>query len=396
VETPPRTPARVAPESPAATRDSFPPTRAAALARLASVDAARYARTRNHLRGAVTRLSPYLTHGLLSVPEVVAALPDDAEKLRAELGWREYFALVHRIEGARIFADRFTAQPRRAAGAHPRRLPRALLTGETGITALDRAIADLLTTGYVHNHARMWIAAVACHVAGADWRAGAAWFQYHLLDGDLASNTLSWQWIAGTGSSKPYLADQANLDRFADTHQPGSFLDRPHDDLLRGPIPEVLRDAVDFTLPAQLPDAPLGPLDPKQPLLAYHPWGIDRTWRANEPGERVLFLEPALLERHPLSARRLAWISAAAADVPGLRIAVADARQVLSDRIAAAARNEAAPVRHRAHPAVAHWPGPKDPHPTAFAHGWPRGDAPRSFSAFWAVVGPPRRAPRRT
>ena len=49
----------------------------------------------------------------------------------------------------------------------------------------------------MHNHARMWLASVACHLAGADWRAGAAWFQHHLLDGDLASNALSWQWVAG-------------------------------------------------------------------------------------------------------------------------------------------------------------------------------------------------------
>ena len=60
-----------------------------------------------------------------------------------------------------------------------------------------------MDVGYVHNHARMWLASVVCHLAGADWRAGAAWFSFHLLDGDLASDTLSWQWVAGTGSHKP-------------------------------------------------------------------------------------------------------------------------------------------------------------------------------------------------
>ena len=92
---------------PPAIADAFPPDRTAALEHVASVDPATYARTRNHLRGAVTRLSPYLTHGLVSVPEVLAAVGPNAGKLAQELGWREYFHLVHEREGAAILRDRF-------------------------------------------------------------------------------------------------------------------------------------------------------------------------------------------------------------------------------------------------------------------------------------------------
>jgi deoxyribodipyrimidine photo-lyase len=367
---------------------AFPPDRTAALARLDAIDPSAYARTRNHLRGAVTRLSPYLTHGLVAVPDVLKAVGPGAGKLAQELAWREFFQLVHEREGASILRDRFGPQPRLAPGAGPRRLPAALVAGRTGIEALDAAVRALVDEGYVHNHARMWLASVACHVAGADWRAGAAWFQHYLLDGDLASNALSWQWVAGSGSSKPYLADQANLNRFADTGQRGTFLDRPHAALLVGPVPEALREDVELDLPSVLPDLPAPVLDPERPLLAYHPWGLDPTWRAEDDGERWLLLEPVFFARHPWSAARLAWLLAAARSVPGLRVGVADAHDVLAPRVAAAAAGRAAPVVHRAHPAVAHWPGPSDPAPTAFRHRWRAAAAPRSFSAFWSRVGP--------
>ena len=367
---------------------AFPPTRAAALERARMIDARAYARTRNHLRGAVSRLSPYLTHGLVSVPEVLAiAAPDAAGKFAQELAWREFFQLVYERDGRSIFADRSGTQPRRSAAAHPRRLPRAIVEGHTGIDALDDAVRALVDDGYVHNHARMWLASVACHVGGADWRAGAAWFFFHLLDGDLASNTLSWQWVAGTLTHKPYLADQASLDRFSDRTQRGTFLDRPASELLEGPVPDALVESVELDLPVTLPDLPPPSLDPDRPLLAYHPWALDPTWRADDDAERWLLLEPALFTRHPWSRDRLAWVLTAALEVPGLRVAVTDARTLLAERVAASGRGDAAAVHHRTHPGVAHWPGAADPTPRAFAQRWTHDSAPRSFSAFWKRVG---------
>jgi deoxyribodipyrimidine photo-lyase len=368
---------------------TFPPARAAALERLAGVDVRAYARSRNHLRGAVSRLSPYLTHGLIGLPEVMAAVGAGAGKFAQELAWREFFGLVHLREGRRIFNDRFGPQPRRAPNASPQQLPVALMRGETGIDALDAAVRALVDGGYLHNRQRLWLAAVTCHLAGADWRAGAAWFFYHLLDGDLASNTLSWQWVSGSGAAKPYLADQANLNHFSDMAQHGTFLDHPSAGLLARPIPEVLRENAPLALHAQLPDLPAPSFDPAQPLLLYHPWGLDPTWRAEERADRWLLLEPALFGRHPLGPQRIAWLLAAAAGVPGLKVAVADAPPLLRERLAAVAAGRAAPVRHRAHPAVTHWPGDPDPWPTVFAERWPGASAPRSFSAFWKRVEGP-------
>jgi deoxyribodipyrimidine photo-lyase len=73
------------------------------------------------------------------------------------------------------------------------------------------------------------------HVRHVHWRAGADWLVAHLLDGDLASNHLSWQWVAGTFSSKPYLFDAANVAHWAPPawHSPGTAIDRPRDELER-------------------------------------------------------------------------------------------------------------------------------------------------------------------
>jgi deoxyribodipyrimidine photo-lyase len=375
---------------PPAMAAAFPPSRCVALERARAVDARRYAQTRNHLRGAVSRLSPYLTHGLVSVPEVLEASGAGGGKFEQELAWREFCQVVHEREGRGIFMDRFRAQPRRAPDASPRRMPAALVAGRTGIEALDDAVCALVDTGYVHNHARMWLASAACHVAGADWRAGAAWFYFHLLDGDLASNTLSWQWVAGSGAARPYLADQANLNRFSDARQHGTFLDRTREALLTAPVPEVLRESVELALPATLPDLSPPRFDDRRTLLLYHPWSLDPTWRAAEDAERWLLIEPSLLTRRPWSRARLAWVLAAAGEVPGLRVAVADANDAVRERASAAARGSAPPVRFRAHPAVAHWHGAADPAPHAFAQRWTSPDAPRSFSAFWKRVAPLR------
>ncbi len=213
-----------------------PPSRSAALARVARIRPAEYARTRNHLEGAVTGLSPYLTHGVLTLPEVLAAvlqrgpLPAD-HKLVFEFGWREYFRHVwaHRRDG--ILAS-FHAGPQPGA-AYASALPADIRQAQTGVPAIDEAVRTLYTTGSLHNHARMWLASYVVHVRHVHWRAGADWMVAHLLDGDLASNHLSWQWVAGTGSHKPYLFNAENVARFAPAawHSAGSVIDRSYEAL---------------------------------------------------------------------------------------------------------------------------------------------------------------------
>jgi deoxyribodipyrimidine photo-lyase len=193
--------------------------RAAALARLAAIDPVAYARTRNHVDGAVTGLPPWIRHGVLSLAEVrdhaLAAVsrPQDAEKLISELGWRDYWRQVHAALGDRIGADIEppAALPRAAAID---RMPEDVLGARTGMVCIDAFVRRLHDTGWLHNHERMWLASWLVHVRGVHWRAGADWFLEHLLDGDPASNHLSWQWVAGTFSAKPYIFNRENLETF--------------------------------------------------------------------------------------------------------------------------------------------------------------------------------------
>ena len=103
----------------------------------------------------------------------------------------------------------------------------------TGLPVIDTAVRTLYATGYLHNHARMWLASYLVHLRRVHWRAGADWLYAHLLDGDLASNHLSWQWVAGTFSHKPYLFNAGNVARFAPApwHSPGSVIDTSYEAL---------------------------------------------------------------------------------------------------------------------------------------------------------------------
>lgn len=93
-------------------------------------------------------------------------------------------------------------------------LPDDINSANTGVACIDSFIEDLMNTGYVHNHARMYLASYIVHFRRIKWQAGAKWFLSHLLDGDEASNNLSWQWVASTFSSKPYIFNLENVDKY--------------------------------------------------------------------------------------------------------------------------------------------------------------------------------------
>ena len=196
----------------------FEPTRAEVLRRLDAVHPGEYARTRNALDGAVTGLSPYLTHGVVSLRDAVARVLQKhrlgfEDKLMFEFAWREFFHHVWSREGERVLHDMRPASM--WAGAYATALPADLREGRTGVPTIDAAVRQLYATGYLHNHARMWLASYAVHLRKVHWRAGADWMFGHLLDGDVPSNHLSWQWVAATFSSKPYLFNAENVARYA-------------------------------------------------------------------------------------------------------------------------------------------------------------------------------------
>lgn len=224
--------------------DPFPPTRHAALERIGAVRLDDYALSRNALEGAVSYLSPYITHGLVSLTEVLAHVtaqhPIDAQhKFVFELGWREYFRHVWRFRGAGILKSLHDGLL--PDDDYAKILPTDIREAATGVPVIDQAVRTLYGTGYLHNHARLWLASYMVHIRKLHWRVAADWLYGHLLDGDLASNHLSWQWVAGTGSRKAYLFNAENVARYARVpwHSPGSIVDASYealDKIARTPV----------------------------------------------------------------------------------------------------------------------------------------------------------------
>ena len=272
------------------------PTRRAALERISSVQPAAYARTRNHLDGAVTGLSPYLTHGVVTLHEVLAGVLEKhslevQHKLVYELGWREFFRHAWHHAGTGIFFS-LHGGPRPEAAYLPE-LPIDIRETRSGVPVVDEAVRTLYTTGTLHNHARMWLASYVIHIRGVHWRAGADWLVAHLLDGDLASNHLSWQWVAGTGSHKPYLFNADNVARFAPPHwhSPGTAIDRTYEELdrvARGFAAVHCEEPTGLSATAEpallaLPPTSLGLQEPDakalerlrgRPVWLVHPWAL--------------------------------------------------------------------------------------------------------------------------
>jgi deoxyribodipyrimidine photo-lyase len=304
------------------TLPEFPPTRAAALERLAAIDPAAYAATRNHLKGAVTYLSPYLTHGLLDVHEVVAhhQLPLQ-HSLTSELGWRCFFQHQLQHLGERLLDESQKPAPM-PERAYAKLLPLDVREGRTGLAVIDQAVRQLYTCGYLHNHARLWLASYIVHGRRVHWRAGADWLYGHLLDGDAASNHGSWQWVA----QRPYLFNADNVARFAprDWQVPGTVLDASyevHEDRAQGrksPLPAGPGTAERVEEPLLLDTPPEGLFALQTPelrsgaLQLRHPWHLADL----DPGTPGLLLLPSDgWKRLPWSAARWRWVAARAAQL---------------------------------------------------------------------------------
>lgn len=187
---------------------------------LHQIEPVSYAKSRNFLTGAVTKLSPYLRYGVLSLAEVRDTVlgkvktQDDGTKLINELGWRDYWQRLYAQLGDKIWQDQEAYKTGYSVKDYADTLPEDIISGTTGLVCIDNFSYDLRSTGYLHNHARMWMAAYIVHWRRIRWQVGAKWFLSNLLDGDPASNNLSWQWVASTFSHKPYFFNRENLERY--------------------------------------------------------------------------------------------------------------------------------------------------------------------------------------
>ncbi|MEM1443640.1 MAG: FAD-binding domain-containing protein [Verrucomicrobiota bacterium] len=201
----------------------LPSTRKEGLQRLEDFldnGARRYADRRNHVfpgHENVSRLSTATRTRLLLETEICEAArarfsPQAIEKFEQEVWWRLYWKgwLERRPEvWSRFRADLEDIQWFKRA--------ETVANGESGVAIMDYFARELVETGYMHNHARMWWASYWIHVERLPWQLGADFFHRYLFDGDAASNTLSWRWVAGLQTpGKSYLVRRSNLERYVD------------------------------------------------------------------------------------------------------------------------------------------------------------------------------------
>jgi deoxyribodipyrimidine photo-lyase len=340
--------------------------RTEALRLLDAYDPAGYGRGRNFLAGPVSKLSPYIRHGMISLVEVRDRLsqrftddPSRLEEFFRQLAWRDYFAKVLAWHGRGL--EEAIEQPKHNV-ARDSRIPLDMIVGETGLPCIDGMLANLYQDGYLHNHARLWFAAYWCHFRGLDWLQGARLFRRFLLDGDTASNFASWQWVESTFAAKPYFMNKENIKNFSggqwcDGCQVACPFDRDYPDLQNwlfggamAPLAKKPRQGYATT------DVTPVPLVAKDPPFVSRPsdiiWVHDAalSWASPaivaNPMAPVIFVfnEPAM-RAEPPAWHRVAFILDGIDDLitnipnPGLEVPVGDPVDIL-ERVALAAGAE--------------------------------------------------------
>ncbi len=367
-------------------RIDFPTDYPLILERMQAIDPIQYAKTRNYLNGDITYLSPYISRGVISVKQVLENVLKKGysihacEKLIQELAWREYYQRIWQTKNEGIWQDLKQPQP---DTAH-REMIASLQKAETGITVIDAEIRNLYAYGYLHNHSRMYLASIACNIGKAHWSQPSKWMYYHLLDGDIASNNCSWQWVAGAFSNKKYYCNQENINRFTFSNQSGTFLDKSYTALMRMAIPSSLKATVSLDLVTSLPASRLPAINTHLPTLIYNTYNLDPLWRKEEQANRVLLLEPSHFRSYPVSDRVLEFIGNLAKNIPDLQVYVGEVSEI-QNRYVQANLDPDQNIIAKEHPAFVHYPGIKDPREWIFPNV--TGYSP-SFFNYWKKCQP--------
>ncbi|MFM1794470.1 MAG: hypothetical protein RL642_855 [Bacteroidota bacterium] len=343
------------------------------LAQLDKIDPIRYGKSRNFINGAVTQLSPYISRGVIDTRTVFEHLVKrgfsyyQLEKFVQQLCWREYFQRVWQSLGDGINRDIKQQQEQ----IEHRALPKVLVDANTSIQAIDKGIEELYDSGMMHNHMRMYTAFLSCNVGRAHWSAPAKWMYYHLLDGDWASNALSWQWVAGSFSTKKYIANQENINNYTRSTQRGTYIDLSYEALAAVEMPSIWQDTIAPNFTTALPTTALPVLDPSLPLLIYNYYNLSPTWRKDEVANRVFLLEPSLFEQYPVADKCIDFAMKLAKNINDIQVYVGSFGELK-------ALYQGHSIYFKEHPLNKHYKGLED------QRNWiVDGEATGSFFSFW-------------
>ncbi len=170
-------------------------------------------------RSNVSCLSPYITHGVLNEVEIIKKSLakysfNKNEKFIQEVLWRTYWKGWLELRPS-VWSDYIISlNSIREKYKEDVNYLKAI-EGKTNIECFDEWVKELKTHNYLHNHTRMWFASIWIFTLDLPWQLGAEFFLKHLYDGDAASNTLGWRWVAGIQTQgKHYLASEWNIKKF--------------------------------------------------------------------------------------------------------------------------------------------------------------------------------------
>jgi hypothetical protein len=206
---------------------NFEPSRAKALDRLESFvenNLAEYSKLRNFdfgpdKRSNVSCLSPYITHGIVNEQEIIKKSLgkfsfSKNEKFIQEVLWRTYWKGWLELR-PNVWSDYLTELINVKENLKNNQNYKNAIEGKTKIDCFNQWVIELKENNYLHNHTRMWFASIWIFTLELPWQLGAEFFMQHLYDGDAASNTLGWRWVAGVQTQgKHYLASEWNIKKF--------------------------------------------------------------------------------------------------------------------------------------------------------------------------------------
>jgi deoxyribodipyrimidine photo-lyase len=300
--------------------EAFPTDYQSILQKIDQIDPIKYGKTRNYIDGAVTYLSPYISRGVISTNQVLNYILEkgyrieDMESFVKELCWRDYFQRVAQHKNV----DLDIKNPQSAVSS--KNFPKSVLTAQTGILAIDQSITKLYASGYMHNHERMYLASIICNIAQYYWNLPSKWMYYHLLDGDFASNSCSWQWVAGANSSKKYYANQENINTYTKINQISTFLDCDYESLVNIPIPSVFTENDILDLQTELPKSNIKNIEPNWPTYIYNYYNLDPLWGADINANRILLLEPDFFSKFPVSEKCIQFVLDLSKNIKNIQI----------------------------------------------------------------------------
>ena len=170
-------------------------------------------------RSNISCLSPYITHGVISELEVIKKSLSKFsfsknEKFIQEVLWRTYWKGWLELR-PNVWTDYLNELKKVREEFKDNQNYKNAIEGNTNIECFNEWVKELKETNYLHNHARMWFASIWVFTLDLPWQIGAEFFMKHLYDGDAASNTLGWRWVAGIQTQgKNYLASEWNIKKF--------------------------------------------------------------------------------------------------------------------------------------------------------------------------------------